>query len=350
MSSITRRTTAVRPAGQGAFRILRLALLPLAAIVTLYVLGSLAYVHWHEREAPRDTAPPGGRFIDVAGTSVYAQSHGDTNAAMPVLLVHGTAAWSGTWFSLIPALQRAGHPVIAVDLPPFGYSDKTTTTDFSRIAQARRLVAVLDAHGVRRAIVVGHSFGGGPALELAMLAPDRVRQLVLVDAALGLQGATPDPSTPACRLLSVRPLRETLLAATASSPLWSKSLLRGFVARKEAVTHARLAQYRRPSALHGANAALGAWGWHFACAIDTGASMDAARIRHLSVPTVLIWGARDTVTPLAQARHLQQLLPNAPLHVIDSVGHIPHIEDPAHFEHTLLDVLDDGVADHQAGH
>jgi len=328
----------MRPKPQPLRRRLAWLLLLPFALVAAYVTASMLYVHGHEDATPGSAAPPGGRFFDVDGTQVFAQDFGPS-AAPPLLLVHGTAAWSGTWFSLVPSLRHAGWRVIAVDLPPFGYSDKRIDRDFSRTAQARRLRGVLDGYGVGRAVVLGHSFGGGPALEFALRDPDRVERLVLVDAALGLQAPAPDASSLPCRVLAQRWLREALFAASANNPLWSRELLQGFVARKDAVTPERLAQYRRPSSLQGANAALAAWGNHFACIADTGTSTNEDAIRGLHAPLDLVWGADDAITPLAQARHVQSLLPKARLRVIPGVGHIPHIEDPPRFEALLARTL-----------
>src|SRR5580765_6230263 len=106
-------------------------------LLLIYVVGSALQVHLHEHLDPEAAAPAGGRFIVVDGLPIHAQSRG-RDGAPALLLVHGTAAWSGTWFSLIPALEQAGYRVIAVDLPPFGYSGKSIDADFSRAAQARR--------------------------------------------------------------------------------------------------------------------------------------------------------------------------------------------------------------------
>lgn len=326
-----------------AFRWLKRLSASAIALALLYVVSCIAYVHIHESEDTRAAAPPGGLFTDVAGVQVYSQDFGPSNGR-PLLLVHGTAAWSGTWFELVPALQAAGWRVIAVDLPPFGFSDKRTSTDFSRPAQARRLLAVLDARHVESAHVVGHSFGGGPALELALAAPARVRGLVLVDAALGLQAPPPEPSSTLCRTLGSPTVRDTLIAST-TNPLWAKKLLESFVARKDAVTPERMVQYRRPAAVHGASAALRAWANHFTCERETGLSTQPDAIGKLAVPASLVWGARDTITPIDQAHHLQTLLPAAKLHVIDGVGHIPHIEDPPLLARTLAEALaDTGLA------
>lgn len=321
------------------FRWILRGVVAVLALVLAYVVASVAYTHAHEQDVAAQAAPAGGRFANAGGVTVYSQAHGDLHAGTPVLLVHGTAAWSGTWFNLVPALVQAGHPVIAVDLPPFGYSDKATTLDFTRPAQAERLRATLDAWGVRRVIVVGHSFGGGPALEFALRAPERVERLVLVDAALGLQASPPDPSSLACRMLATPALRNPLISATAANPLWSGTLLRSFVARKAAVTPERLQAYRAPASLRGASAALAAWSNHFACESEHGASTDPTRLRTLQPPLFLLWGREDTITPLAQAEFLATLVPATRLRVIDGVGHIPHIEAPDAFPPALLDTL-----------
>jgi pimeloyl-ACP methyl ester carboxylesterase len=223
-------------------RLLRWAVrvvLALLAVVALYFAGSVAWIAHAERDVAIEAAPGNGHFLDVAGTPVHWQAFGAYGRPV-VVLVHGTAAWSGTWFSLVPALERAGYQVVALDLPPFGFSGKSIDADFSRRAQAERIRAVVDAAGAGRAIVVGHSFGGGPALEFALRHPERVQRLVLVDAALGLQAPAPDPASPACRVLASPALREPLVAASANNPLWSATLLRSFVARKDAVTGERL--------------------------------------------------------------------------------------------------------------
>ena len=83
---------------------------------------------------------------------------------MPVVLIHGTAAWSELWRATIDALAAAGFHVIALDLPPFGFSDRPG--DYTRERQAARIDGVLDQLGVAPAIIVGHSFGAGAATRI----------------------------------------------------------------------------------------------------------------------------------------------------------------------------------------
>lgn len=299
-----------------------------------------------ERDLVETLAPPGGRFVSVHGATLFVQEWGAADAPT-LLLTHGTGAWSGTWFDTPQALAAAGWHVVAVDLPPFGLSATADVADYRRETQAQRLLALIDALGRGPVALVGHSFGAGPALEAALRGPDRLRQLVLVDPALGLGSAG---EAPACEppgiandLLAWRGLRTTVLAAAVTPPWFTSFWLRQFVARAEAVTPERVLAYQRPFTRTRFTERLGDWASTFARASCEGAwSLQAATVKqHLStvLPVTLLWGEQDDVTPLAQARTLQQWLPQAQLLVLPGVGHIPHIEDAAAFHAALTKVL-----------
>ena len=117
------------------------------------------------------------------------------------------------------ALAAAGFHVIALDLPPFGFSDRPGS--YTRQDQAARINDVLDQLKAAPAIIVGHSFGAGAATELAMRYPDRARALVLVDAALGLTAAPSD----APWIIQPKWIREILVSLTITNPVATKTLL-----------------------------------------------------------------------------------------------------------------------------
>src|SRR5439155_11514028 len=120
----------------------------------------------------------------------------------------------------IDALAEAGYRVIALDLPPFGFSDRPGT--YRRTDQAARVADALSELGIERAIIVGHSFGAGAAAEFVLRNPQRSRGLVLVDAALGLTGSQDD----APAWLRPKWVRESLVSLTITNPLATTTLLR----------------------------------------------------------------------------------------------------------------------------
>jgi len=325
-------------------RILRAALVSAAVLLGL-AAATLGAFRWEaarrEVRLATEAAPPTGRFVKAGDVDLFVQEAGPADGA-PVLLVHGTGAWSETWRAALSVLALSGYRAIAIDLPPFGYSQRPSTPRYGKRDQGRRIVAVLDALKIPRAVLVGHSFGAGPTVEAVLLAPDRVQALVLVDAALGIgpdDGAAPKPPLPLRALLAVAPLRDALVATFLTNPLFTRRLLEQFIADPAHATDARVAVYQRPLSVRGSTRAIGEWLPALLTPTEVAASERPASYRRLTMPVYLIWGERDTITPLAQGRRLARLRPGAILETMPQVGHIPQIEDPAAFNALLLKFL-----------
>lgn len=309
-------------------------------LLLLLVAFSWARMLWVEDRSPSEAAPREGRWLRAHDVELYVQEFGDP-AAPPLVLTHGTGAWSGTWDQNVKAMAAAGYRVIAIDLPPFGFSTRPAARDYSRNAQARRIIGLIDTLKLGPVTLLGHSYGGGPAAEAAMLQPDRVRHLILVDAAIGLMEypAPADSGGMAASLFGIRPLRTALVATVGTQPLFSEFWLRQFVARKEVVTPSRTAIYRQPFVLDGFSASLGDWAAQFAGESGKSLSETPDGFRELPMPLTLVWGQEDTITPLHQAQTLQRLVAGSRLLVLPGVGHIPQIEDPALFNQRMNEAL-----------
>lgn len=336
--------------GRRAPRLLwTLVALPLgaAALLAMLAAGWLVYsalrLSWTETADRREAAPPGGRWLHAGDTDIHVQEQGAPGAPV-LLLVHGTGAWAGTWAGNAQAFQDAGYRVVALDLPPFGFSTLPASADYSRQAQARRILAVAQQLGPGPVTLLGHSFGGGPATEAAMLDPTRVAHLVLVDAAVGLQQDSEPPCASGGALaaaLGWPGLRTLLVGALLTEPSFSGFWLRQFVARKDVVTPARTAIYQQPFVTQRFSKGLADWAYQFATACERPASVRPAAFRQLQVPVSLVWGELDTITPLEQGRRLRELLPRSRLVLLKGVGHIPQIEDVGAFNAAMSDVLRD---------
>lgn len=289
------------------------------ALVVLRVAAAV-----RETASAETIAPKTGRFVATAAGRIYIVENGPVGR-VPVLLFHGTAGWSALWAETQRQLAAAGFRSIAFDIPPFGFSDKAADGKYDRTSQAARVVALLDALAIDHAVLVGHSYGGGPAAEVVLRAPERVAGLVLLDAALGLDTEPADPPA----VLKVPFLREVILSATATNPLATRWLLSTLLARKEAATADTARMLQLPMTIRGTTPSMGRWAESF-MGFDAGAlSSKPASYGAISVPTMIVWGDADTVTPLAQGRQLAAIIPDARLEIIPGVGHIPHLEDPA---------------------
>jgi pimeloyl-ACP methyl ester carboxylesterase len=278
--------------------------------------------------------------VDVAFQHFKTATRPLSKAAPSIVLVHGTGAWSGTWVSNVAAITQSGFDVYALDLPPFGFSTRPASDDYSRATQAKRIVAFVNALNLDRPVILGHSFGGGPTVEAVMVAPASFRHLILVDAAMGNIGDQPADCE---RFEPAGPFKETLayagVAALGTQPFMSGTLLKQFVTRKEVVTPERTAIYQVPFQKRGFSANLAKWGLAFGFGCETPLSAVVANYDAVKVPTSIIWGEQDTVTPLAQAQRLSRLIQNANLQPLADVGHIPQIEDVNAFNQALTKVL-----------
>jgi pimeloyl-ACP methyl ester carboxylesterase len=313
-----------------------------------------------ETESRQTAAPETGRFVRAADVEMFVQEEGPTDGA-PIVFVHGTGAWSEIWRGTMQVLAREGYRVVALDMPPFGYSSRPANADYGDEAQARRILGALDALHLERATLVGHSFGGRPTMQATFTAPSRVERLVLVDAALDLRrgcanlsasecsGASRDtaPSTevtgpwPVRATVGVAPVRDAVVAATLSNPRMTAWLLSKLVSDREAaVTPARVAMLQRPFVLDGWTPGLGAWLAPFATTRTSSMATDRARYATLTMPTLVLWGARDSLTPLAQGEDIARLIRGARWVVLPKAGHIPAIEDADGFDAALLEFLE----------
>jgi len=320
-----------------------------AAVLLIVIVAILVFNQQRrtrETRAAADVAPRSGRFVDAGDLKIFVQEAGSVDAPA-VLLVHGTGTWSEIWRETIDALA-ADHHVIAVDLPPFGYSDKPPdAVAYAREAQARRLIRVLDALQIETATFVGHSVGARPVIEAALQAPQRISRLILIDPALGFQADSLDaphfeqnrPSWAARTLFTKPSLRTAVISSYGTNPLFLRRLFSSFVSNKSAVTPQRLDVINRPMVVRGTTEAYGAWLSVLAISEDRSQSSKFTSLRTLSMPVGIIWGRTDAVTPLWQGERLHELIPQSRLIVLDHVGHIPYIEDPPQFTAALRELL-----------
>lgn len=300
---------------------------------------------WHatkrETQFAEDVAPAKGRYVKASDVSIFVQEAGPPDG-MDVVLVPGIGGWSGTWPQTMTTLAQAGFHVVAIDLPPFGFSQRPETALYSKQDQADRILGVMDALSIQRAILVAHSSGGGPAVEAAALPAKRVRGLVLVDAELDIafnRKSRPYPPFMVDRFLASPTLRDGAVAAFIANPLFARHLLKWLSNKRGAATEAWAELYRQPLRLKGTTAAISAWLPEWIVSVKSARSEDPETYRKLNIPIHLIWGDYDTIAPLEQAKELARLASNTTLRVIYGSGHLPHVEESQYFNYILLKSL-----------
>jgi pimeloyl-ACP methyl ester carboxylesterase len=257
-----------------------------------------------------------------------------------VLLLHGLAGNSRTWRAVQPALADT-HDVIAPDLLGHGESAKPMG-DYSLGAYAsglRDLLAVLD---VPSATIVGHSFGGGIAMQLAYQHPELCDRLVLV----GSGGLGREVSW-LLRLVTLpgfeylMPLVFPRLVADAGNDV-------GRVLSRVSLGSARLSEMWRSYASLAGAADRKAFVRTIRGVIEPGGqTVNALDRLYLAshLPTLIVWGDGDAIIPVAHARAAHESIPGSRLEILEGVGHFPHVEAPERF----IEVLDDFLRTTNAG-
>jgi len=280
---------------------------------------------------PTSLADPQGRFIELEAGRVYLVEQGPAQGT-PVVLVHGLFGGAHTWRQTLPALAENGYRAIAFDRLGAGLSDKPASADYSQAAQADQLVELLDALGIERAVLLGHSAGGGVVAHTALRHPQRVQGLAWAAPAL-LAGGPPPFVGSLLRLPSVE--RWARLATRAVfTPQRLSDSVSAFYADPSAADEATLSGYTR--LLQTPAWEMGLVGLTRDSAANKLSEAQLAQVGQASAVHLLLWGELDATVPLAQSEGLLALWPAAQRVVLPGLGHQPMEEDAAAFNEALL--------------
>jgi pimeloyl-ACP methyl ester carboxylesterase len=272
------------------------------------------------------------RFRTVHG---YRRAYRISGRGPAVLLLHGIGDSSRTWLDLIGRLAR-DHTVIAPDLLGHGASDKPRA-DYSVAAYANGMRDLLGVLDIDRVTVIGHSLGGGVAMQFAYQFPERTERLVLVSSggvsrevnpvlrALSLPGA--ELALQSLGLPLVRSQLEFLphLAKLCGGSLASdaRDLLRIIDGFPDPTARAAFARTLR-SAVD--------WRGQVITMLDR--CYLAA-----GMPTLIVWGDHDPVVPVRHARLAHGAMPGSRLEIFEGAGHFPFHTDPERFLQVLRQFL-----------
>jgi pimeloyl-ACP methyl ester carboxylesterase len=272
--------------------------------------------------------------IDIHGHRVAYQQAGEGPV---LLLVHGITSSADCWREVIPDLAQ-DHLVIAPDLLGHGRSAKPRG-DYSLGAYASGIRDLLLALGHDRATVVGHSLGGGVAMQFSYQFPERTERLALVSS-----GGLGEEVHVLLRAATL-PLSEFVLPLLASQPLldagqWVSRAL-GRLGLKAGPDVAEMARGYASLADRDARAAF----VHtLRSIIDPSGQRVSARDRlYLAseIPTQIVWGERDPIIPVAHGLEAQKLIPGSRMEVLPGAGHFPMLDDPAGFAAILREFVDE---------
>lgn len=255
----------------------------------------------------------------------------DSGNGTPVVFIHGFGASIYGWRYQLPPAVTAGYRVVAFDNRGFGFSDKPAH-GYTNAAYAHLVVSLLDSLGIASAVLVGHSMGGAIAAEVALTYPDRVRGLVLIDAA-GYGVRWPG-------VLKLARWPQVGAVVTRFRARWiTGRILRSTFADPSKVTEAEVDQYYAPVPDPAYGRALRGVLREFR--FD---SLGGGRLGGVLAPTLILWGDADRWIPLRDGTRFARELPRSEFVVVAHTGHDAADESPEQVNRQLLSFLKEGLS------
>jgi len=261
-------------------------------------------------------APEPSTFLELDGMQVHVRDTGPREDPTPIVLLHGMASSLHSYEGWQTSLQDQRR-VISVDLPGFGLTGPSPQGDYRIDAYTRFVLRLLDSLGVKRVVLVGNALGGEIAWQTAVLAPERVRKLVLIDsdgyppAVLSMPAAFQMASMRGMRWVSERILPRAMVAVS----------VRSVFGNDEKVTSDKIDRYFELNLRVGNRRAL----FQRMDQAQFGAS--SALIRRVQQPTLVMWGERDEMISPDHGSLFCQDIPRCRLVTFPGLGHLPQEED-----------------------
>ncbi|HKI02228.1 MAG TPA: alpha/beta hydrolase [Thermoanaerobaculia bacterium] len=301
---------------------MRLALLLAVLPLAMFLPGCVSLRPFSDvrREIPAD------RFVKVGDQLVHTEQAG---AGEPILLIHGFGGSTYTWRKVMPALAES-HRVVALDLNGFGYTQRPKSPDsYTREGQEKLVLGVMNALGIGRAHIFGHSYGGGLSLFMASRHPERFRSLVLVDSS-----APTYANDRRNRAAAFRPLNNLFLRSFALRPKMIRKALEHSYYDDSQVTPELVQAYLDRVRIEGIGDA------YYGLTVPVRTPQERVDLSKIDVPALVIWGAHDELISPAAGRRSAGLLPRGEFVLFANSGHLPMEEEPEEFLRVVLPFLE----------
>ena len=260
--------------------------------------------------------------MSTVPTCVATGTFGASGTGVPLVFLHGIGGRASGWAPVQQACARAGHASLAWDMPGYGESPTLSPYDFDGLADA--LAALLDAHGLARAVLVGHSLGGMVALQMWARHPQRVAGLVLAASSPAFGHGSGDFQQ-AFIAQRLAPLEAGRSMAEVAAGLIPTMVAPGYTGPGLAQATACMGSIT-PAAYKAALGALVQF-------------EQRAALPTITVPTLCIAGEHDRTAAPSVVQRMADKIAHAQFLCLNGVGHLLTFEQPDSFAQALLDFL-----------
>lgn len=285
-----------------------------AAGLAALALGAMAIAAHAALDGPYARLGP-----PEAPVKLFYQEEG---SGRPLLLIHGFGTSTYTWRRVAPELAT-NHRVIAVDLKGFGQSDKPMDERYSVFDQAELLAQLIEDRNLRDLTLVGHSFGGGVALLLALEADQRLKgrisRLVLLNTL-----AYPQNMPVFFRMLNM-PFFSHVGVRMVPPAVQTRVALKIAYHDDSKIDDSEVEVYAGPLKTAAGKHAIIQSARQI---VPEDLDALAERYKSIALPTLILWCDHDRIVPLEVGLKLRRTLPNSTLRLIEGCGHMPQEEQP----------------------
>jgi pimeloyl-ACP methyl ester carboxylesterase len=301
--------------------------------ISLVLLTALSSIFFGYRDKSVEELKPKyaqapSQFIEVNGMNVHYRDEGNPNDSVPLVLIHGTGSSLHTFDEWVKILKES-HRIVRMDIPAFGLTGPDPKHDYSMEKYVNFIENFLAAKGIKQCILGGNSLGGQIAWQFALAHPQKVKKLILIDAAgYAIKSQKPVLAFRVARM----PVIKNCMTFITPYPLARESV-ESVYADKSKVTDALVDRYFELTLREGNRQAFVD---RLNMLYDTA---NIPKIKTIQTPTLVLWGEQDLLIPMENGQRFHDDLPNDTLVILKNMGHVPMEENPAESLKPVLDFL-----------
>lgn len=301
--------------------------------LTLFVVLLGGFLAGYQSDIPVSSlklkyAKSPSNFTDIMGMNVHYRDVGVATDSLPIVLLHGTGASLHTWQGWVDELSKTRR-VITMDLPAFGLTGPNAGNNYSPEFYVEFINEFLTTFNVKRCVLGGNSLGGMIAWQMAVAHPERIKKLILVDAA---GYPMESESVPLAFKMAKIPGISSLFTVFTPKFIIANSV-RNVYGNPAKATDEIINRYYELSLRAGNRRA-------FVSRMKSAKYDDqSGKIKQIQQPTLILWGQKDHLIPVANAHRFAANLPNDSLVIYPELGHVPMEENAAETVKTVKGFL-----------
>lgn len=315
-------------------KVLRIVLTGLVSLLLLLFLLPYAFSVPDYVPASNYKPFPESHFTTIKGVSIHYREWKPAadNSKGNILFIHGFSGSTFSWRKNIDTLVAQDYHVVAVDVPPFGYSSKQKNVNHSMSANANLLWKLADSLSNKVWILTGHSMGAGIAGAMAAMSPEKTDKLILVDGTFN-GTVQSEGSGFTSLLISSGPVKQ-LASVIASNyyytfPKFKKLLASAYSQEPDSLA---VAGYLEPFTIKRTTAAI--------LELSRSYEIQSLSLSSIKAPVLLIWGSKDKWIPIDAAQSFIKKMPAVQYSVIEGAGHCPMETHATEFNRLLIKFID----------